>query len=249
MRLQFSNRANDCYQKWKQLGNECSDALKRIIIGLLDNPFNEIGNPFPLEGEFKGKWAKEFASGLHIIYSISDELLRIEAISEPDANATVLVSDAERHKEAVELMRQFIDNGKPKLGIFWYDHKNNTLFGVEKGDAELYAGQGRLSTFPKLHKTYWQKMHHRAVAKSDTTSIFFREHDYTQIPMGRVFLEDGIYYVNVGDWINGYINGEKCIDADKVRQLVQDEFNLPDSFRFRQDVHWDIGHGWSDEQF
>lgn len=57
-----------------------------------------------------------------------------------------------------------MDNGRPKLGIFWYNYADNVLFGVEKGDAELYKSQGRLATYPKLHKTYWQKMHHKAVA-------------------------------------------------------------------------------------
>jgi len=146
-------------------------------------------------------------------------------------------------------MKKFMDNGKPKLGIFWYDYKSNKLFGVEKGDAELYSSQGRLATYPKLHKTYWQKMHHKAVANNDTESIFYREHDYTQIPRGRVFLENGIFYVNVGDWINGTINGVHCIDSNALRELLLDEFNLPENFLFRQDIHWNIGHGWSEEYY
>ena len=151
------------------------------------------------------------------------------------------------HDDAIKLMRGFMDNGKPKLGIFWYDYNDNVLFGVEKGDAELYANQGRIATFPKLHKTYWQKQHHRAVAKGDTDSIFYKEHNYTMIPRGRIFLENGTFYVNVGSWINGEICGNHCIDKEKLRDLLIDEFNLPEDFIFRLDSHWDIGHGWSEE--
>ena len=53
--------------------------------------------------------------------------------------------------------------------------------------------------------------------------------------------------MNVGTWINGEINGKKCIDKDKLRELIIDEFNLPDNFSFRIDHHWDIGHGWPEE--
>ena len=53
-------------------------------------------------------------------------------------------------------MRGFMESDKPKVGIFWYDYVNNILFGVQKGDVELYLNQGNSVTFPKLHKTYWQ---------------------------------------------------------------------------------------------
>lgn len=158
-------------------------------------------------------------------------------------------SSMQEHNDAINLMKGFMDNGKPKVGIFWYNYNDNILFGVEKGDAELYTNQGNQITYPKLHKTYWQKQHFRAVKKGDTGSIFYKEHNYTLIPRGRIFLEDDIFYVNVGSWINGQINGQNCIDKDKLRELIIDEFNLPDDFVFRIDYHWDIGHGWSEERF
>lgn len=161
----------------------------------------------------------------------------------------IIQSSIQEHNDAINLMKGFMDNGKPKVGIFWYNYNDNILFGVEKGDAELYTNQGNQITYPKLHKTYWQKQHFRAVKKGDTGSIFYKEHNYTLIPRGRIFLEDDIFYVNVGSWINGQINGQNCIDKYKLRELIIDEFNLPDNFVFRIDYHWDIGHGWSEELF
>lgn len=158
-------------------------------------------------------------------------------------------SSEQEHNDAINLMKGFMDNGKPKLGIFWYNYNDNVLFGVEKGDAELYTNQGKQITYPKLHRTYWQKQHFRAVKKEDTNSIFYKEHNYTLIPRGRIFLENGVFFVNVGSWINGEINGQNCINKDKLRELIIDEFNLPDDFIFRIDHHWDIGHGWSEENF
>lgn len=155
----------------------------------------------------------------------------------------------EEHKAVVSAMKEFMYSNKPKVGIFWYDFVNNKLFGVEKGDAELYETQGSVITYPKLHKTYWQKQHYRAIAKNNTESIFYTEHNYTKIPRGRIFLENGVFYVNVGSWINGEIDGTQCINKEELRELIIDEFDLPENFLFREDRHWDIGHGWSEEMF
>ena len=182
---------------------------------------------------------------------ISEEITKVfDANNNLTQNSNnVVQSSSQEHSNVINLMKVFMNNENPKVGIFWYNFVDNTLFGVEKGDAELYNDQGNIITYPKLHKTYWQKQHHRAVAKNDINSIFYKEHNYTLIPRGRIFLEDGIFYVNVGSWINGEVNGQNCIDKDKLRDLIVDEFNLPNDFIFRVDHHWDIGHGWSEEKF
>ena len=45
-------------------------------------------------------------------------------------------TDEQAHDELIEIMAGFMDNGKPKVGIFWYDIADNSLFGVEKTDAD-----------------------------------------------------------------------------------------------------------------
>lgn len=151
------------------------------------------------------------------------------------------------HIELVEEMSSFFEDNKPKVGIFWYNYRDNILFGVMKDDAEKYEKDNGWGTLPKLHKTYWQKQHHRAVAKGRTDSVFYQEHNYTQIPRGRVFVSKGKFFVAVGDWINGYIDNVRCVDKEKLHELLEDEFNLPADFEFYEDIHWNIGHGWSEE--
>lgn len=158
-------------------------------------------------------------------------------------------STDEAHKEMMNLMRGFFDNGKPQVGIFWYDYTNNKLFGVQKDDADKYAEKDKIGTLHKLHKTYWTKQHFRAIANNETDSIFFSENNYTLIPRGRVFVKsDMTFYVTVGEWINGFIGEEKLIDQDKLRELLEDEFNLTD-FDYLIDEHWNIGRGWSEDKF
>jgi len=249
MKLQFGNLAEEQYEKWKQLSDQRYLSLKSTILDALQHPTQGTGQPHTIEFSEQEYWCRNFGQSLFVIYSTSEDTLKIEAISSIPDSDIIEKSTDEQHSQVINLMKKFMDNGKPKLGIFWYDYKSNRLFGVEKGDADMYISQGRLATYPKLHKTYWQKMHHKAIARGDTDSIFYKEHNYTLIPRGRIFLENGFFYVNVGNWINGDIGGEHCVDKNALRALLLDEFNLPDNFRFRQDVHWDIGHGWSEEQF
>ena len=45
---------------------------------------------------------------------------------------------------------------------------------------------------------------------------------------------------------NDGIDG-KTIDIEQFRELLGDEFNLPEDFDLVVDIHWDLGHGWSEE--
>ena len=163
-------------------------------------------------------------------------------------NNNINHTSASDHQSLVDAMIGYMDNGKPKVGIFWYDMANGSLFGVEKIDAEQAVFVNGKATIAKLHKTYWQKQHHRAEAKGDTRSIFFQEHNYTLIPRGRIFLEESTdrFYVCVGSWLHDGVAGHK-VNAEKLHELIEDEFNLPEDFEFIVDYHWDLGHGWSEE--
>lgn len=145
------------------------------------------------------------------------------------------------HDNAIKEMAKFFESDKPQLGIFWFNPEKNFLFGVSKMDADECIAEGH-HTYPKLHKTFWQKQHFRARAKNDTSSLYYDEHNYTMIPRGRIFLINNTFIVKVGDWFNN-------IDQDRFAELIQDEFNLPDDFIFEFDHHWNLGHGWSEEKF
>lgn len=125
------------------------------------------------------------------------------------------------HERAINEMSKFFESDRPQLGIFWFNPVQYTLFGVSKMDAEECLAMNHL-TYPKLHKTFWQKQHHRARAKGDTGSMYYDEQNYTMIPRGRIFYDDGKFVVKVGDW-------HREIDATRFSELIQDEFNIPEN--------------------
>lgn len=148
----------------------------------------------------------------------------------------VVKATQEEHDAAIALMRTFMDSDKPKVGIFWYDFVNKSLFGVSKIEAESLSAEGDIIKYSQTHEIYWEEQHRRAIAKDNTKSIYYNNDNFRKILRGRVCLENGTYYVYVGCWIND----SDLIDTDKLRELVIDEFDLPEETTFRYDAQMDM---------
>ena len=139
-------------------------------------------------------------------------------------------------KEALDIMSEFKDSLNPQVGIFWYNPALKNLFGISKDDAVNHIPDLGWSSIPKLHKDYWSKQFHRAVRKGLTESIYYKEGNYTKVPRGRVVVyADGTIKVFIGSWIDEY---------PEAKELVIDEFNLPEDVEFVKGDHWNIGNGW-----
>lgn len=139
-----------------------------------------------------------------------------------------------------ELMAENIQHqDDSEVGIFWYDPENDELFGVKSADvndvpfykSNLFNSK-EVKTCRPLHYKVWEKEYYRGKDKR------FRG-DYTLVPRGRVFfIKDEGFVVVVGDWINEY---------PQAKPLILEEFNLPENTEFMVDIHWSLGHGWSDK--
>ena len=147
------------------------------------------------------------------------------------------MSVAERN-EVMSSMKDNLENQEePRVGIFWYDEANDELFGVSSaGAVELSFDDHGRKTVRMLHKTWWKKQQERAKAKKELTSVYMK--DYTLVPRGRIFQrKDGTFELMCGSWIN-----------ENIVNLVRDEFNLQSvPLEVKIDIHWEIGHGWSEE--
>ena len=99
-------------------------------------------------------------------------------------------------EEAMAEMLQYFDK-KAEVGIFWYHPVKEKLFEVYSIPVTLLS-EGQL-TYPKLHKTVWQKLHYQA--KNDKKNGFPYDpiylSDYVQVPRGRIFFRNNKFYVFV----------------------------------------------------
>lgn len=138
-------------------------------------------------------------------------------------------------------MASFMASDQPKVGIWWYDDTKHDFFGVYSCNAQDVPldSNGR-RVYPKMHYQTWKKDHLREVAQNVPVKDQLFVGDYTRVPRGRVNEEDGQYVVYVGSWIRGK---ETVIDA-----LVELYFDI-DTFSYRVDEHWELGHGWSGDKF
>ena len=126
-----------------------------------------------------------------------------------------------------------------QLGSFWYDTEKDELFGVSKTfaqDCKFYNSpqfKTSIRTGRALHSAVWKKEYMKG------RDARFRG-DYTKVPRGRVFeFKDEGFRVYTDSWIDGY---------PEVKAQIIFEFQLPeDKTTFHKDIHWEIGHGWSDE--
>lgn len=151
----------------------------------------------------------------------------------------MIIRKDDKINSAIELMLQNdAFQNEPSVGCFWYDVKNNELFGVYSclaKDVEYYYSRTYnkyVKTGSKLHKDIWKKEFYK-----NKDSRF--QTNYTLIPRGRVFeFRDDGFKVMIGDWIENYPNAKK---------LILEEFDLPDETEFIVDSHWNIGRGWSEE--
>ena len=137
------------------------------------------------------------------------------------------------------LMKKFeAEDIEPLVGIFWYLPEEHRLFEVYASALSQSKMVNGHTTYSKLHKTIWQAKKCRDRAKGKETSVYYQ--DYTQIPRGRIFYDNGKFIVKVGSWYKQY--------EDELRELVADAFNLPDDFVFEIGRHWELGHGWDESQ-
>ena len=146
------------------------------------------------------------------------------------------------HGALIEAMKELeVYQDDPLVGIFWYDRVKKELFGVYNSFAdsnEFYHSNLfnlDVKTDRRLHKNVWKKESFRQKDKRFTGN-------HTLIPRGRVFqFGDNSFKICVGKWIDE--------NPEAIEKII-DEFDLPkENTSIIKDEHWDIGHGFSEEDF
>ena len=133
--------------------------------------------------------------------------------------------------QSLKIMDEFLTiQDEPKIGIFWYDIRDDKLFGVNSVIAKDYPHL----TISTLHKFVWAKEYNKRKALNKPLAEW--SGDYKDTPRGRVFKSGDGFEVKVGSWINKY---------PQAKQLIIDEFDLQNSVvNFVIESHWELGQGY-----
>lgn len=142
-------------------------------------------------------------------------------------------------RELMEYNNQFVDD--PNVGIFWYDPEEDELFGVYPtlaSDMNFFYSNifnAEVRTCRLMHYALWQRECNRGKDKRFQEAIPFFKY-----PRGRIFeVKNRGFVACVGSWMNQF---------PQAKQMIIDEFQLPNNTEFLINVHLGLGHNWSDKE-
>jgi len=142
---------------------------------------------------------------------------------------------------ALDVMSKNLNNQDlPRVGIFWYDVRNDDLFGVVSSQVSEASVSEGLSSVNTLHRDWWKKQYNKSKFKNNDKEKYPFVGVYKDTPRGRVFYDNNteLFVIKLGSWINKHPN---------AKPLIMDEFNLAEqNCRFEIDIHWEVGHGWEE---
>ena len=248
MKLEFAPDALKCYQTIKNTNPEKAEKIKGILKDTLIHPEIGIGEPTILDGKLKGIWQRKISYNEFIYYFFDSEVVTVAAliITLPnditDIDASFKLEEFSENDYASVMALMAANRGKdsePKVGLFWYNRANNSLFGVVSHRLSDYsqanASDGRI-TCSEMHEDVWKKEFKKQKYHNDGIGPFLGA--YQDKPRGRVLYNiiTDTFEVAVGKWLN---------DFPQAYQLILEEFNLPpEQTKPLYAVHWDIGMSW-----
>ena len=247
MKLQFSSKALTTFELVKKNSPELAEKIKLILKDMLLHPSEGVGEPVCLNGEFKDVWQRKISHNEYINYMFNDEVLVVISIQVNESTKNLEASEIklegfteDEYNSVMKLMSS--NRGKdsePKVGIFWYNKANKTLFGVVSHRLSDYtkanASDSRI-TCSEMHEDVWKKAYYKQRFENNGVGPFIGA--YQDKPRGRIFynIENDVFEVAVGKWLEEF---------PEAYDLILKEFDLPpEKTQPKYAVHWDIGMSW-----
>jgi len=242
MKLEMLPVALEAYRKMKEADSGKAEKVKSLLADMLQHPATGKGNPLRLEGEFRNLWQRTLATGERIVYLVKEESILIVSVVADGLSGTFKIEEYTDEEYRSVLAQMEANRGHahdPKVGIFWYNRANNTLYGVVSHRVSDYtranASDGRI-TCSELHEDVWKKEYYKQRYQYDGKGPFVGA--YQDRPRGRIFyhMDNDTYEVAVGKWFEEY---------PQAYAVILKEFDLPpEKTSAKYAIHWDIGQSW-----
>ena len=73
----FHQSAFEDYSDWARIDKKLFERIRRMIMESAKNPFDGIGKPEPLKGDFRGYWSRRINNEHRLVYKITNEQIII----------------------------------------------------------------------------------------------------------------------------------------------------------------------------
>lgn len=82
MEIIFLPKADEDLEYWKQTGNvRIMKRISSLLADIQQHPFTGIGKPEPLKGEQHGLWSRRITEEHRLVYSVSNGMVYVYALS------------------------------------------------------------------------------------------------------------------------------------------------------------------------
>ncbi len=78
-KILFSQSALESLKKFKTVNQKLAFKVFELITDIQRNPFESLGKPEPLKGNFSGYWSRRITDEHRLIYKITDDLIEIHS--------------------------------------------------------------------------------------------------------------------------------------------------------------------------
>lgn len=242
MRLEMLPTALKAYRQIKETEPDKALNIKALLVDSLAHPKYGKGNPLRLEGDFRNLWQRTLCSGEKIVYQVKGDVLSVLSVVADGLSTPFKIEEYTDDEYRSVLAQMEANRGHahdPKVGIFWYNRANNSLYGVVSHRVSDYtranASEGRI-TCSEMHEDVWKKEYYKQRYHYDGHGPFVGP--YEDKPRGRVFyhIDNDTFEVAVGKWFEEY---------PQAYEEILKEFDLPpEKTSVKYAIHWDIGQTW-----
>ncbi len=77
MEISFAADAWDEYLHWQNTDKRTLKKIHALLKDIVRNPYDGIGKPEPLKGEFSGYYSRRIDDKNRIVYTVEDDRIRI----------------------------------------------------------------------------------------------------------------------------------------------------------------------------
>lgn len=79
MRICVSPEFSEDLESWKRSDKKIAEKIKKLLLAIVENPYEGIGKPEPLKYKLSGCWSRRISKEHRLIYRVVNDELQLIA--------------------------------------------------------------------------------------------------------------------------------------------------------------------------